>query len=168
MGRYGVVKGGKGEGDETGAERHGFGCAAHGCPLPGVFSDATDGSGDYRCWAHDRSEESSQWPYLSQGIKLNGWLFKLAERVSTMPLYDIEQYSQAIEKYLDAKGRPDLNRLQNDGRWPEALTHEPRPYWVQRLRGAAFKAAMAYVDEHWVSPSARRHMAMVAEIEADK
>jgi hypothetical protein len=163
MGRYGVVKGGKSESGEADSEHRGFGCVAHGCPLPGVFSDSTTGGGDWRCWAHDRAEDSSQWPFLTQGIKLNGWLFRLADKVAAAAPYDLERNALSIECYLAQKGRADLSRQKNTGEWPETLTHEPRSYWVQRLRGAAFKAAMAYVDEHWMSPAVRRQKALMAE-----
>lgn len=67
-------------------------------------------------------------------------------------MYDLERSALAIDHYLAEKGRKDLSRHVNAGEWPGTLAHEPRSYWVQRLRGAAFKAAMAYVDGHWVSP----------------
>lgn len=136
-------------GQEGGKEHRGFGCCAHGCPLPGVTSDATDGSGEYRCWAHDRAEEAGQWPYLTQGIRGNLWLFRLVERVGNMPLYDLERAATSIDDYILSKGRPDLRRAQNDGSWPEQLPLEPRPEWVQRMLNAAFSEAMGYVYEHW-------------------
>lgn len=160
MGKFYAVKGE----DDKGKEAFlGHCCVAHGCPLVGSISDATDGSGAYRCWAHDRAEESSQWPYLTAGIRANAWLFRMADKVMWVPLYEVERSAGPIEEYLTTKGRSDLQRTQNDGRWPDTLTHEPRSFWVQRLRGAAFEAAMGYVSEHWTPSGVARRRAVAAE-----
>lgn len=166
MARYGVVAGGKSNGEDAGVERGGSGCVAHGCPLPGVFSDSTTGSGDWRCWAHDRAEDSGQWPFLTQGIKGSRWIFRLAELVSLMPLYDLELNGAAIDAYLVERGREDLRRVPNTGQWPDGVACEPRPHWVQRLRGAAFGSAMQYVLEHWSPAPMRRSRASECALEA--
>lgn len=126
---------------------HGIGCSAHNCPLVGVYGPI---GGAGHCWAHDRLEEASQWPYLTQGIRNNQWLFRVAEKIATMPLYDLEQKSKEIDSYLRAQGRADLCRQANDkGEWSERLTVEPRPSWLSRLRNAAYKAAFEYVESNW-------------------
>lgn len=129
----------------------GLGCSAHNCPLTGTMSHSTGGGGSFHCWAHDRIEEPSQWPYLTQGINENMWLFKVSDRVMTMPLYDLETVKNLeIENYLKSKDREDLCRgMKNDGQWSARCQTEPRTFWVMRLRNAAYKAAFEYVQANW-------------------
>lgn len=127
--------------------RHWLSCSAHNCPLVGVYGPI--GSAGH-CWAHDRLEEASQWPYLTNGIRNNQWLFRVAEKIATMPMYDLEQKASEIDSYLRAQGRSDLCRMKNDsGQWSERLAIEPRSSWMSRLRNAAYKAAFEYVEANW-------------------
>jgi len=138
-----------GNDDETpeSTSGHGRGCLAHGCQLARVFSNST--GGEFHCWAHDRLREPSQWPFLTQGITENLWLFRVAERVACMPLFDLDRKQSEIGSYLAGRGRPELARLKNTGEWSDRCPDEPRSYWVGRLRNAAFKAAMEYVNRNW-------------------
>ena len=114
-------------------------CCADGCPLPGTFAPSISPKpGDWRCWAHDRLEEPSQWPFLTQGINGNLWLFRLAARIASIPMYDLERNEIAIRRYLAERGRADLQR--------EA---EPVASWVSRICNAAFAAAFEHVEQHW-------------------
>lgn len=127
----------------------GLGCIAHGCQLVGVFSNSSGAGSQFHCWAHDQLREPSKWPFLTQGITENLWLFKVAEKVACMPLMDLEKKQSEISAYLAGRGRPELARQKNTGEWSERLTEEPRTSWVGRLHNAAFKAAMGYVDANW-------------------
>jgi len=134
--------------DQAAGEQHGLGCSANGCPLTGTISDST-GGGNWKCWAHDRLEEASQWPYLTRGINDNRWLFNLADRIATMPPYDIEQKAGEVASYLKSRDRADLCRAKNEGQWSERCAIEPRANWTMRLRNAAYSAAFEYVRENW-------------------
>lgn len=48
--------------EEAPAAIHGPGCIANNCLLVGTVSDSTKG-GPFHCWAHDRLQEASQWPF---------------------------------------------------------------------------------------------------------
>lgn len=148
--RKAVTFTGKRKGEESPAQEKtsGLGCMAHDCPLTGTISDSTAG-GNWKCWAHDRLEEASQWPYLTKGIHENRWLFSLADRIATMPPYDLEKKAHEISSYLKARGREDLCRRDNDGSWSERVEHEPRAFWAGRLRGAAYEAAFSHVRNEW-------------------
>lgn len=139
------------EPDES-STHQGRGCIANNCPLVGSISNGS--GGPFHCWAHDRLEESSQWPFLTQGINENLWLFKVADRVATLPLYDLERKQAEIAAYLAGRGMPELARMKNDGTWSERISHEPRSAWVGRLRNAAYKAAFDYVMQHWFRSAA--------------
>ncbi len=128
----------------------GLGCCADGCPLVGTISPSTSG-GNWRCWAHDRLQEPSQWGYLTGGITANLWLFKLADRINTMPLGEMEGQGHKITAFLEAKGRPDLVRLK-DAAFDRTASIEPRHAWVMRLRNAAYAAAFAMVEQNWTGP----------------
>lgn len=130
-------------------QSQGIGCIAHGCQLVGVISNSSGAGSQFHCWAHDRIREPSQWPFMTQGINENLWLFKVAERVACMPLFDLEKKQSEISNYLSGRGRPELSRQKNTGEWSERLSEEPRSAWANRLRNAAFKAAMAYVESNW-------------------
>lgn len=127
----------------------GLGCIAHGCPLPGTLSDSVKGGGGFQCFAHDRLLESGKYGLLTQGIKENLWLFKVAERVACMPIIEIDNKQSEIAAYLAGRGRPELARMANTGEWSERCRYEPRPNWAIRLRNAAYNAAMAYVEANW-------------------
>lgn len=126
-------------------------CCAHNCPLVGTISPST-GGGSWRCWAHDRLEEASQWPYLTQGINENMWLFTAADHVLGMTPFDLERPGKAedIGDRFAARGRPELRRLLAR---PEHVVWrtetEPRTAWVVRIRAAAFNAAWDYVKANW-------------------
>ena len=124
---------------------HGLGCIAHNCPLVGVHG----ANGGWVCWAHDRLEEASQWPYLTQGIRNNQWLFRVADKVAGMPLYDLEQKAAEIAAYLVQQGRSDLVRMKNDGSFSERCELEPRTNWAMRLRSAAYAKAVEYINDNW-------------------
>ena len=126
----------------------GLGCSAHDCPLTGTMSDSP-GGGNWKCWAHDRLEEASQWPYLTRGIHEHRWLFNLADRIATMPPYNLEQKQPEITTYLKSRDRADLCRMKNEGEWSERCAMEPRANWAIRLRNAAYSAAMDYVKANW-------------------
>jgi hypothetical protein len=111
----------------------GHGCCAHGCRLPGVFSDSTKASNEFRCWAHDRMVDGAYWGLLTKGIDENFWLFKVAEKVLAKPLMELASEEETINTYLRANNRSDLVRGQN----------EPRTVWVGRMRNAAYEAASA-------------------------
>ena len=124
-------------------------CCAGNCPLTGTISTSTRG-GNWRCWAHDRLEEASQWPYLTNGINQNLWLFRLAEKIVTMPGYDMEKLkAKEIESYLKSRGHAELCRQKNTGQFPERCEFEPRSAWATRLRNAAYAAAFSYVADNW-------------------
>lgn len=126
---------------------HGLGCSAHNCPLVGVYGQI---GGPGYCWAHDRLQEATQWPFLTQGIRNNQWLFRVAEKIATMPLYDLEKKSSEIDAYLKSQGRADLCRIKkNEGEWSERCEIEPRINWMARMRNAAYKAAFEYVECNW-------------------
>jgi hypothetical protein len=128
--------------DYADKESGGLNCSAHGCPLVGAISRSTAG-GNWRCWAHDSIDDPFQWPAITEGINENLWLFRVAERVATMPPYELEtQKAEEIANYLKSRGRKDLCRLKNDGAGSDRVELEPRPYWSMRLRHAAFAAAM--------------------------
>jgi hypothetical protein len=131
----------KNRNDEAPTQTYGLGCVAHNCPLVGAISNSTHG-GPFHCWAHDRLQEASQWPFLTHGINENLWLFRVAEKVACMSIFDLERKQNEIHDYLRGRGRADLCRLKNDG-------EEPRPYWANRLRNAAYSAAMEYVKANW-------------------
>ena len=134
---------------KTGSEQiHGPGCVANGCPMVGTISNSTHG-GPFHCWAHDRMQEASQWPFMTHGITENLWLFKVAERVACMPLIDLDRKQSEIANYLAGRGRPELARAKNAGEWSERCEFEPRSSWVGRLRNAAYSAAMEHVKANW-------------------
>lgn len=139
---------GKRAAEEAPVESNGLGCTAHDCPLCGTISDSPSG-GNWKCWAHDRLEEASQWPYLTRGIQENRWLFNFADRITTMPLYDLEQKAEEIAGFLKSRDREDLCRLKNDGQFSERCAMEPHSMWANRLRSAAFNAAFSYVKSNW-------------------
>jgi hypothetical protein len=133
---------------------------ANDCPLAGTISDNTLGGGPWKCWAHDRVHEASQWPWLTQGIRANLWLFEIADLAGRIPLFDLEQRhgDKRIDEFLERRGRPDLMRWRKSPLPPEAARNpywnretadEPRPFWVKRLRNAAFDAAWEVVRENW-------------------
>ena len=94
--------------------------------------------------------EATQWPYLTQGIRNNQWLFRVAEKIATMPLYDLEKKSIEIDSYLKSQGRSDLCRIKkNEGEWSDRCEIEPRINWMARMRNAAYKAAFEYVECNW-------------------
>lgn len=126
---------------------HGYLCGAHNCPLTAVYGQI---GGTGHCWAHDRLQEATQWPYLTQGIRNNQWLFRVAEKIATMPLYDLEKKAAEIDAYLRGQGREDLCRMKkNTGEWSERCEIEPRINWMARMRNAAYKAAFEYVECNW-------------------
>jgi hypothetical protein len=134
---------------------HGNGCIGHNCPLRGTISDSPAG-GNWKCWAHDRLEEASQWPYLTHGINENLWLFKVADRVATMTPVDIDAGGKQaeVDLYLRSRNRDDLVRQVNRGEYSERVKLEPIEHWRRRLREAAYALAKGYVDEQWTRASA--------------
>lgn len=128
-------------------------CCAHNCPLPGTISRSTSG-GNWHCWAHDALEEPTQWPYLTQGINENRWLFRVADKIATMPWYDLQNKQREIENYLRGQNREDLCRMKNDGQFSERCDQEPVSSWIGRLRSAAYAAAFDYVQKHWTRAAA--------------
>ena len=125
---------------------HGYICSAHNCPLTAVYGQI---GGAGHCWAHDRLDEATQWPYLTQGIRNNQWLFRVAEKIATMPLCDLENKTPEIHAYLQSQGRSDLCRLKNEGKFSDRVEMEPRTNWIARMRNAAYKAAFEYVECNW-------------------
>lgn len=119
-----------GEHDERKQESQGRGCCAVGCPNAGTISDSTKG-GPFRCWAHDRMSDGAYWGLLTKGIEENIWIFKVANRVAHLPLYELEEKAYEIDNYLASQNRTDLRRKEG----------ETCPDWIGRLRHAAFEAA---------------------------
>jgi hypothetical protein len=127
------------------SQSQGRGCIADGCPLAGTMSNSTKG-GPFHCWAHDRLLEAYHWPAMTKAINDNLWIFRVAEKVACMSLFDLERKQNDIHAYLRGRGRDDLCRLKNDGEWSDRCAEEPRPYWAIRLRNAAYSVAVAQID----------------------
>jgi len=126
---------------EPDRKSQGRGCCAHDCPLPGVFSDSTKASNDYRCWAHDRMVDGAYWGLLTKGIQENIWLFRVAEKVTAKSLIELEAEEVTINTYLRANNREDLTRHPK----------EPRMQWVGRMRNAAYEASSAEARQRGAS-----------------
>lgn len=81
-------------------------CAAHGCPLPGAFTDSTMGSNDWVCWIHERVAPA-YWPRATATINRNAWLVETLQVVASWAPHN---HGWAIGAALATKkmGRPDL------------------------------------------------------------
>ena len=117
-------------------------CSAFGCKLPGTISTSPTG-GNWRCWAHDATEDFTQWQALTQAINEHPALFTLAGRIACMSPYEVEKKWPAVNEWLAARGMGELCRKANTGEWSDRITHEPRSAWAQRIRNYALKLGAA-------------------------
>ena len=59
----------------------GHGCAAYGCPLPGCYSDSTQGGGTWRCFVHE-GRATVAFDAITVEIKRRAPLFRLLGRMN--------------------------------------------------------------------------------------
>ena len=81
-------------------------CCAHGCPLPGAFSDSTLGSNSWRCWIHE-TVQVADWQLATQVVRDNAWVVAVLNVVASWPPGNLE-WVRGATKAAELMSRTDL------------------------------------------------------------
>ena len=81
-------------------------CSAHGCPLPGAFSDSTQGSTSWVCWIHDHVI-SAHWQAATAEVNRLAWVVAVMNVVAAWLPFD-EGWKEGATRAATRMAVPDL------------------------------------------------------------
>ncbi len=124
-------------------------CHVGDCQQIGTISESSGQDAKFVCWIHDRvkPEDNSR---LNEGIHEYMWLLNLCNRITVIPMVDLENKKSAkqieINTFCEAKGIPHMARKKNNGDFPKSLEWEPRTQWISRFRNFTVDVLMGRVE----------------------